>query len=136
MSGPPPPVDADTAGWWDATRERRLVVQECLACGALQHPPRPLCLTCGGVELGWREVGGGAQVDAWTVVHRSAGPGFDPPYVLARVRLDEGPLLLSRLDGPPGHRCGERVRLTWSALPDGRHLPVFTALDPSAPNKD
>ena len=118
------PVDAVTQGWWDATREQRLVLQACTGCAAVQHPPRSLCLACGGGELEWRPAAGSGVIDAWTTVHRSPGPGFDPPYVVARVRLAEGPLLLSSL--PPGpHRCGDPVHVAWRPLDDGRHLPVF-----------
>lgn len=121
----PPPQDAVTEPWWAATRQRRLVVQACADCAALQHPPRPICLSCAGTALVWREMAGTGRIDAWTVVHRSPGPGFDPPYVLARVRLDEGPVLLTRLGGGLHHRCGDRVELAWQPLPDGRHLPLF-----------
>jgi uncharacterized OB-fold protein len=124
VSGPVPPTDELTAGWWDATRARRLVVQHCSACGRLQHPPRPLCVGCLGGATDWFEVSGRATVDAWTTVARAPGPGFAPPYVVARVRLDEGPLLLTRLVGADLH-CGQPVSVSWSPLPDGRHLPVF-----------
>jgi uncharacterized OB-fold protein len=119
-----PPSDELTAGWWDATRSRHLVVQECAACGRLQHPPRPLCVGCLGHALAWREMSGQATVDAWTTVVRAAGPDLIPPYVVARVRLNEGPLLLTRLVGPD-MRCGQPVTVAWLPLADGRHLPVF-----------
>ena len=118
------PVDAVTGGWWDATRSRRLVLQICVACAAVQHPPRSVCTACGGDRLAWREASGRGSVDAWTTVRRSPGPGFDPPYVVARIRLDEGPVLLSGLPLGP-HTCGDRVHVTWRPLDDGRHLPVF-----------
>lgn len=77
-------------------------------------------------DLSWQAMSGAGTIDSWTTVHRSPGPGFDPPYVVARVRLEEGPLLLSNLIGPPDHYCGEAVSLRWQPLPDGRALPVFT----------
>jgi uncharacterized OB-fold protein len=124
-----PPEDELTAPWWDATRERRLLLQTCGTCGARQHHPRFVCTTCGAIEeLGWAECEGSGAVDTFTVVHRAPRPGVEVPYVIARVRLDDGPVLLSRLvdlPAPDGVRIGDRVRLRWNELSDGRALPVF-----------
>ncbi|HEU0103411.1 MAG TPA: Zn-ribbon domain-containing OB-fold protein [Mycobacteriales bacterium] len=124
-----PPEDPSTAPWWDATREQRLVLQSCAACAAVQHPPTPICRSCSGSDLGWVDASGTGTVDAWTTVHRSPGPGFEPPYVVARVRLAEGPLLLTNVEGQSVRlgqlRCGDPVHVSWKALPDGRHLPLF-----------
>ena len=147
-----PPVDDVTQPWWDATRERRLLVQRCNACGSHQHYPRALCAVrgstgCGGTDLGWVEAAGTGTVDSFTVVHRGL-PGFAAPYVVARVRLDlpggeRGVVLLTNLvdvdlslaegDDPADLdariRCDDAVSLRWRPLSDGRHLPVF-GLDP------
>jgi uncharacterized OB-fold protein len=124
-----PPEDALTAPWWDATREHRLLLQTCGACGARQHHPRYLCTTCGASEgLGWTDSDGSGAVDTFTVVHRAPRPGVEVPYVIARVRLDDGPVLLSRLvelPSPDAAVIGARVRLRWNDLSDGRALPVF-----------
>jgi uncharacterized OB-fold protein len=120
---------AETADWWEATRVRRLVVQACTGCGHVQHPPRPLCLRCGGTAMSWRTLPGRATVDAWTEVHRSPRPDLTPPYIVARVRLDDGPLLLTRLVGDGPYRCGSPVAVEWEPLGDGRHLPVFRLIE-------
>lgn len=132
MSNETPEADEVTAPWWLATRERRLLLQECAGCGAVQHPPRAVCTTCGATDrLGWTVSGGAGAVDACTVVHRAPAPGFLPPYLVARVRLDEGPVLLSNVvTGDLGAvQIGDRVRVDWRPLPDGRALPVFTPSD-------
>lgn len=122
-----PPPDEMTRGYWDATRERRLVVQRCPDCGHRQHYPRVLCTGCGGTAPEYAAVTGSGTVDACTVVHRPPRPGMDVPYVVARVRLAEGPVMLTRLVGPGAESasCGDPVRLDWTPLPDGRNLPVF-----------
>ena len=125
-----PPPDEVTTGWWDATREHRLVVQSCVACGHRQHPPRALCTRCGAMEgLELQEVSGRGTVDSWTVVHRAPRPDVPVPYTIVRIRLDEGPILLSVLDDPPGTpepTLDTAVVVAWTDLPDGRALPVFT----------
>ena len=125
-----PPEDAVTAPWWAGTRERTLLVQTCVTCGSAQHPPRSVCVACMSAELGWTPVSGRATVDSFTVVHRAPHPGLEVPYVLARVRLTEGPILLTRIvDVDPAHpdavRCDQPVTLAWVGLTDGRALPVF-----------
>lgn len=124
-----PPVDEVTAEWWDATRDGTLYVQACGACGRRQHHPRSLCLACGRTDqLGWIRASGDATIDTWTLVHRAPAPDIEVPYLVARVRLAEGPVLLTNLVDVPSDELtiGRAVQLAWRALPDGRQLPVFT----------
>lgn len=127
-----PQPDEVTAPWWDATRDHRLLVQTCRACGTTQHPPRALCTGCGATEhLGWRSSTGTGVVDSFTVVHRAPRPELSVPYVIARVRLDEDVILLTRLEGrqPQDWRIDDRVRVDWVDLADGRALPIFVPAD-------
>lgn len=129
-----PPPDEVTGPWWDATREHRLLLQTCSACGGVQHPPRSVCIRCGGTHaLGWVTAAGAGALDSFTVVHRAPEPGLPVPYVVARVRLSEGPLLLTRLEGAPVDSwvVEARVRLAWWDLDDGRALPVFHPATPA-----
>lgn len=120
------PPDELTAAWWDATREHRLTVQTCTACGHAQHPPRALCTACGRTDaLVLVDASGAATVDTYTVVHRAPRADVETPYVVARVRLAEGPIVLSRLLGDRDWSIGDPVTVGWVDLPDGRALPVF-----------
>lgn len=137
MSAAPfvPAPDEVTEPWWDATRSHQLLVQGCSGCTAVQHPPRALCTSCGSDRsLTWREAAGTGVVDSFTVVHRAPRPDVAVPYVVARVRLDEGVILLTRLEGdtpeaPGSWSIDDRVRVDWSDLEDGRALPVFRRAD-------
>ncbi len=120
-----PPPDDVTAGWWDATREHRYTLQTC-QCGHAQHPPKALCTACGSMDhLSFADASGRGVVDTWTVVHRAPRPDLETPYTIARIRLDEGPVVLTRLDGTDWS-IGDRVAVGWLDLPDGRALPLFT----------
>jgi uncharacterized OB-fold protein len=90
-----------SAPFWAAAKEHRLVVQQCKACGNLQHYPRPFCVRCAGSDLGWKECSGRGTVYAFTVVRQAANQAFaeDVPYVLATVALDEGPHLSTNIIG-------------------------------------
>ncbi|TIC88068.1 hypothetical protein E8D34_07200 [Nocardioides sp. GY 10113] len=129
--GAVPPADEVTAGWWRATGEHRLTVQTC-GCGHTQHPPRALCTGCGATDLlTLAPTEGTGVVDSFTVVHRAPRPDLPTPYVVARVRLAEGPILLTRLEGagvgkePDSWRIGDPVSVAWHDLDDGRALPYF-----------
>ncbi|MBB3043648.1 Zn-ribbon domain-containing OB-fold protein [Nocardioides soli] len=130
MTWPPPDVplaDEMTQAWWDATRQHRLTVQAC-ACGHRQHPPRAVCTRCGETEhLTQVDASGRGTVDSFTVVHRAPRADIATTYVVARVRLPEGPILLSRLPAEPA--IGEAVAVGWVDLPDGRALPVFHPIE-------
>ena len=119
--------DDVTTPWWEATKEGRLLLQSCADCGHIQHYPRAVCTGCAGTNLVWIESAGNGIVDSFTVVHRAPSPAFTAPYVIARVRLSEGPTLLTRIiDAEESElACDHPVALAWEALSDGHQLPVF-----------
>lgn len=119
------PPDHMTAPWWDATREERFLVQRCGACGHHQHYPRAICTACGSTDLEYVDASGGGKIYSFTEVHRAPHPAFEPPYVVAMVRLDEGPVVLTNVVGEGEIACDARVRVRWEELPDGRNLPLF-----------
>ena len=123
---PRPVAEPDhvTQAWWDATRQRTFLVQRCDDCNHKQHYPRNVCTACGSDRLSYLEASGRATVYSFTTVRRAPYPSFEPPYVVALVRLDEGPLVLTNIVSGEA-RCDARARLAWEDLPDGRKLPVF-----------
>lgn len=119
----------DTAAFWAATRDRRLVVPWCPRCDRGIWYPRLVCPGCLGEDLDQRELGGDGVVYAVSVQHRP-GPGRDPddgPYAVVLVDLDDGIRLLSNVVGCAADdvTVGLAVTLDWEPLSDGRHLPVF-----------
>ncbi|AKS32106.1 Zn-ribbon domain-containing OB-fold protein [Mycolicibacterium goodii] len=128
-SRPVPPVTSETREWWEHTRDRTLTVQQCKRCDHAQFYPRALCVSCGSNDLDLVKVRGTGSVYSFTTVFRSpAQDHFVPPYVVALVRLTEGPVLLTNIvtAEPEDVSCDLPVTLVWDQLPDGRHLPLFT----------
>jgi uncharacterized OB-fold protein len=125
-----PPVSDLVKPFWDATRERRLVLQYCRADGKPVHYPREACPRCLGTDLEWRPSSGRGSVYAFTVNHvpGSAAPQLPLPYVVALIDLDDGVRLMSNVVGcaPSEVRVGMPVDVTWEPLSDGRALPLFT----------
>lgn len=127
-SRPLPPITDDTEAWWDSTRHQRLMVQTCTTCRHHQLYPRALCVSCHSTDLVLTNASGRATVYSYSVTWRSADSRhFHPPYVVALVRLEEGPLMTTNLVdvGPDQLRCDLPVEVLWEQLEDGRHLPTF-----------
>jgi acetyl-CoA acetyltransferase/uncharacterized OB-fold protein len=88
---PLPLVDDDSRPFWEAGRDGSLSFVSCSACGALLHPPAPICRYCRSSDLGRRSVPGRGTVVGYTVNHQQWDRRFPPPYCLATVALDEDP---------------------------------------------
>lgn len=125
-----PPVSEVSQPFWDATRERRLLVQWCRDCDRPVFYPREVCPTCLGADLEWRESAGTGIVHAITVEHRPQNPMFADraPYAIALVDVAEGWRMLTNLVecDPMTVSVGTPVTVTWEPLSDGRNLPLFT----------
>jgi uncharacterized OB-fold protein len=118
-----------TAPYWEAAREKRLVVQECQSCRQLWHPPLPRCPHCHAAGPGWRQVSGDGTVYTYTVVRHPTHYAFagQVPYILAIVELAEGPRLVTAITGaaPEEIRGGQPVRVVFREVADGVTLPYF-----------
>lgn len=115
------------AEWEEAVGSERLLLQRCEACAAVQAYIRVVCASCQSSALRFVEASGQGEIESFTWVHRAAFEGASVPYAVARVRLEEGPLLLSSVVGvTEGElRCGDPVELRWKEQAGGRRLPVF-----------
>jgi len=77
----------------------RFMIQHCAACGGHVFFPRVLCPHCGVTGLEWVAASGGATVYSATIVRRKPQHGGD--YNVVLVDLDEGPRMMSRVEGVP-----------------------------------
>ena len=104
--GPVPPpeplIDADSAGFWQATREGRIALCRCTGCGTWLARPLERCHRC-AAPTSFEAVAGTGSIYSYIVVHHPGVPAFAHlvPYVIALVEFDEGPRL-------PGILLGER----------------------------
>lgn len=119
------------APFHDGCRAGELRVQRCRACGHHQFHPRPFCLECGVADPGWVTTTGRAEVVTWTAVHVALDPAWagQVPYIVALVRLEEGPTLMTNLVETDAPRIGQRVAVRFRARDDGPPLPVFAPVD-------
>ena len=91
-------TDADTRFFWEGVREGRLLLQRCASCGAVRHPPGPMCPHC--QSLSWEPVesAGRGTIHSWVVsVHPTEADA--EPRTVVLVDLEEGVRLVSNLVG-------------------------------------
>jgi uncharacterized OB-fold protein len=126
---PLPPVRSFSAPFWEATREKRLLIQYDRVAEAYQFYPRPTSIHTGRrANLEWREVSGRGEVFSHTIMRRARPPFRDhEPYIIAMVTLDEGVNVLSNVINCPLEemKIGLRLKPYWHPLSDGRHLLLF-----------
>jgi uncharacterized OB-fold protein len=78
----------------------------------------------------WERSSGTATLEGWTVVFRPINESYrdEVPYILAIVRLREGPLMLTRLVGMDVDvepTIGMALEVGFDELRTGTPLPVF-----------
>ena len=126
---PQPVANADSLPYWNAARERKLVIRKCKACGELHFMPRHLCPHCWSDQLEWVEAKGTGNVHSFSVIRRASDPAFADrvPYVIALIELDEGPRMMANVlgDDALSTKIGDRVRVTFEDRGDGALLPQF-----------
>lgn len=91
----------ETAAYWEGCRNRELLLQCCRQCGSYQFYPRVICTTCTGNELEWAKSTGRGKILTFTVVRRAVSEAYvaDVPYVIALIELEEGPIMMSVVEG-------------------------------------
>jgi hypothetical protein len=125
---PRPTPDPDSAPWWDALREHRLLFQRCRRCGHAQLYFRAVCRECWSRDLETPESSGRGVVYSYSVLYSVGDPVLkeELPYALAIVELDEGARLLTRIVGDPDAvAVGRRVRVVFHDVDEELTLPYF-----------
>jgi uncharacterized OB-fold protein len=127
-SRPLPEPTPETAHFWEGTREGKLRLQRCDACGHAYFPPRPFCARCAHRKVSIVEASGRATLYSYVIHHRPA-PGFEPPYSIAVVELEEGPRMMTNIvntpQTPEALRLDMPLRVVFQRVSDTITLPLF-----------
>ena len=126
---PIPQPTEEAEPFFEALKEGRLVIQHCLSCGALAHPPGAMCRACGGTDFDWQQVSGAGEVYSYVVTHQAVHPALQgyTPMATVEVALPEGLRLTTNLiDVPPDEvEIGLPVEVVFEDVGDGVVLPLF-----------
>jgi uncharacterized OB-fold protein len=118
----------ETAHFWAAARNGELLLQRCTACESTYFPPRPFCPNCSCDEIQNVQASGRGTLLSYVISARPA-PGLPAPYVLAIVRLEEGPQMLSNVINcpptPEALKLDMPLRVCFQTQNDEIALPLF-----------
>jgi len=126
-SRPAPTIGPDTEFFWNGLREHKLLIQRCNGCGALRHPPRPMCPKCRSLDWDTIEASGRGTVYSYVMPHEPRFPFLDYPYIVVLVELAEGIRVVSNLCDidPADVTVGMDVEVFYQAFDDGLVLHQF-----------
>ena len=109
------------ASAWRRRKHRyNLYSTKCESCGILYFPPRIICPNCrrkGKMED--FKLSGLGEIVSFTIVHAPPeGYVLQVPYVLAIVKMDEGPMLTTQIvdTDPDKVKIGMRVKSVFRRL--------------------
>lgn len=123
-----PTPTPETAHFWEGTKAGELRLQRCVDTGTAYFPPRPFCPATGSRNVEVFVASGRATLHSYIINHMKA-PGFTPPFVVAIVKLEEGPTMMSNIVGvEPTHealKLDMPLEVTFEHLSDEIALPQF-----------
>jgi uncharacterized OB-fold protein len=81
----------------------------CTSCGKAAYPPHACCPSCGGKQLRYTDLGGGATLLTFTRVHMLSLAYTERFITLGIAEFDDGTRALGRLDVAEPH-TGMRLK--------------------------
>jgi len=134
-----PTPNPETQPYWDGCRDGELRLPRCVDCDTVVFPPRPVCPTCLSRDHQWFTASGRARLDSYVISHRPA-PGMEPPFIIALVRLEEGPRLMTNLvdcEPVPGAVPLEaELEVVFQGVDDVISVPLFRPVGGGDPGSD
>ena len=84
---------------WRLNQQRyQLMGEECPSCSVKIFPPRDVCLECNAPAKELFELTGLGEIYSYSTVYNAPrGFGYAVPYMVALVKLDEGPIVTAQL---------------------------------------
>jgi uncharacterized OB-fold protein len=129
-----PEPTPETAYFWEGTRRGELRLQRCNACGRIYFPPRPFCPGCAHRGVTVIRASGRATLYSYVIHHRPV-PGFEPPYSIAVVELEERPRMMTNIvnvpQTPEALRLDMPLRVVFRRMTDTITLPLFEPAETS-----
>jgi len=103
MTRPQPLTGRDNSYFWEGVANDSVLIQKCTACGALRHPPSPMCPACQSLDWTTVEATGTAVLHSYTICHHPLPPWESGPYAVVLVDLD-----VAESSDKPRLVCGTR----------------------------
>jgi uncharacterized OB-fold protein len=134
---PLPSPTPETQHFWEGTRTGELRLQRCDGCAKVYFPPRPFCPVCASRDVSVFAACGRATLHSYVINQRAMpNSGFEAPYAIAVVELEEGPRMMTNIvecpQTPEALVLDMPLEVVFEAFGDEISLPLFRpAGDPS-----
>tara|TARA_B100001996_G_C18276259_1_gene445111 strand:+ start:142 stop:549 length:408 start_codon:yes stop_codon:yes gene_type:complete len=126
---PRPTIDVDSKTYWEAARDKKLMVQYSLDTKEYFLYSKQLTNAANSKNIEWRQVSGKGKIYSFTIVHAPAGPAFkdEIPYVVASIELEEGARIISNIltDDVESISIGDKVKVFFEKQDDNFSIPKF-----------
>ena len=123
------PMSTRNTDWfWEEAAQGRLSIQKCGNCGAMHHPPRPICPECHSADRVPTAMSGRGTIYSFMRVSYPPPIGFDEPPIVALVDLEEGGirLITNIVDASLQELVNDApVVVDFEKTASGKSLPVF-----------
>ncbi len=121
--------------WRETPQRYRYEAARCMGCGHVYFPPRPFCPACASRDVQVFAASGRATLYSYVINHRPP-PGFEAPYSIAVVELDEGPRMMTNIVGTPqtpeALQLDMAVQVVFEDFGDEITLPFFEPAEAGA----
>jgi len=113
----------------NALTKGKLLGLKCKDCGNITVPPKMTCQECAGTNLDIVELGKRGKIVTFTVVNVAPeGRQNEVPYIIALVKLDEGPWIMGNLSDIDPARASmdlidKEVKLGFRVFPGDKYSP-------------
>lgn len=125
---PLPQPTPETQNYWDGAKAGELRLQRCGDCSHVYFPARPFCPACSSRDVNWFTASGKGTLFSYVINHR-APKGFEAPYIIAVVQLDEGPRMMTNLvdcpQTPDALELDMPLEVTFVKATDDISIPQF-----------
>lgn len=118
----------ETRPYWDGLKEGRLMLQRSKSTGQAYFPPRPFFPGDPSQEVEWFEASGRGKLYTYVINHRPP-PGYEAPFAIAVVELEEGPRLATNIvdcpQTPDALQLDMELELVPHRVGEDTWLPLF-----------
>jgi uncharacterized protein len=87
----------ETQHFWDGCKRGELLLQRCKDTGKCYFPPRPFSPFTGSENVEVVKASGRGRLFSYVINHR-APKGYEAPYGICVIELDEGPRMMTNID--------------------------------------
>ncbi len=128
---PGPIPNAISEPFWAGARRNELALQRCEECAQWFFYPRAHCPHCWSKRVSWHQATGQGMIKSFSVIYRPGHVAWVPvaPYVIALIKLAEGPTMLSQLTGAGVDEAKVGQSVVLRCVPVGEFILPFFELD-------